>query len=233
MMATKDKNYLTIVSACEAYLDKHGDSYLGVGWTKRQEDADTRYRVMLELIRPDSNGKIKLLDFGCGASHLYEYILKRGLFNIEYSGLDLSQKYLDLSRNKFPSIDYYHLDILDDEVKLPEFDYILLNGVFNSKCELSFDEMLAYFKGVVARAFDRARVGVAFNVMSKQVDWERDDLFHLPFDVLASFLTSSVSRHFVIRHDYGLYEYTAYVYREPNSVGPDVRCDDKKQEACQ
>jgi len=49
--------------------------------------------------------------------------------------------------------------------------------------------------------------------MSKHVDWEREDLFHLPFDVLARFLTRMVTRNFVIRNDYGLYEYTTYVYR--------------------
>lgn len=50
--------------------------------------------------------------------------------------------------------------------------------------------------------------------MSKQVDWERDDLFHVAFDSLAVFLASEVSRHFLIRHYYELYEYTVYVYRE-------------------
>ena len=40
-------------------------------------------------------------------------------------------------------------------------------------------------------------------------------MFHVPFELLASFLARDVSRHFLIRHDYGLYEYTAYVYRDP------------------
>ena len=47
--------------------------------------------------------------------------------------------------------------------------------------------------------------------MSKQVDWERDDLFHLPCDPLLAFLESELSRHCVVRHDYGLFEYTTYV----------------------
>ncbi len=51
--------------------------------------------------------------------------------------------------------------------------------------------------------------------MSKQVDWERDDLFHLPLDQMADFVCGNLSRNFVIRNDYGLYEYTTYVYREP------------------
>ena len=42
----------------------------------------------------------------------------------------------------------------------------------------------------------------------------RDDLFHLPLDLLAEFLDTLLSRHFVIRNDYGLYEYTVYVYHD-------------------
>ena len=61
-----------------------------------------------------------------------------------------------------------------------------------------------------------ARRGLAFNVISKHVDWERDDLFHLPCDALIAFLKAELSRHCVVRHDYGLFEYTTYVYREAN-----------------
>ena len=50
--------------------------------------------------------------------------------------------------------------------------------------------------------------------MTKHVDWERDDLFHLPVRrPRRRSSTAEVSRNFVIRNDYGLYEYTAYVYR--------------------
>ena len=168
---------------------------------------------MLEVIRPSAPYPIKLLDFGCGASHLYEYVLRQKLDHIEYSGLDLSEKSIRLSRSKFPNIDYYCLDILEDGGRVPDFDYIVMNGVFTEKRDLSFDEMLAYFKRVVSRVFSKARIGLAFNVMSSHVDWERDDLFHLPLDTLAAFLVEELSRHFVIRNDYGLYECTTYIYR--------------------
>jgi hypothetical protein len=72
--------------------------------------------------------------------------------------------------------------------------------------------MLTYFKQLVKRVFAQAEIGIAFNVMSKHVDWERDDLFYLPFDQLAAFLRSEISRNFIFRNDYGLYEYTTYVY---------------------
>jgi SAM-dependent methyltransferase len=208
-----DKPYERLVRFSESFFERHGDCFLGVGWTKRQEDADTRYRVMLDLIAGDDR-PATLLDFGCGASHLYEYMRRRPQGTITYSGLDLSPQFLACSRSKFPDVTYYELDILEDD-RLPTFDYVVMNGLFNARCDLPFDEMLTYFQRLVRQAFAHARRGLAFNVMSKQVDWEREDLFHVPFDMVASFLAREVSRHFVFRHDYGLYEYTTYVYREP------------------
>ena len=209
----EEKSYLTIVSHYESCLDRHGDTHLGVDWPKK-EDAETRYRVMLEVIRPaDAERLVRLLDFGCGASHLYEDILNRGVRNIDYSGLDLSEKFVRLSREKFPGNDYYCVDLLEPGAAIPNFDYVVLNGVFTEKGPLTFDEMFSYFGRLMKRVFEHAEVGVAFNVMSKHVDWERDDLFHLPFDTLASFLKTEVTRNFVFRNDYGLYEYTTYIYR--------------------
>lgn len=204
------KNYLSIVTHYEDCLAQHGDSHRGVDWPNR-EDAQKRYRVMLDVIRPTTE-RVTLMDFGCGASHLYEYILERGLSTIEYTGLDLSEQFVRLSQSKFPANSYYCLDLLDPDAELPDFDYIIMNGVFTEKRDLSFAEMLDYFKQLVIRVWPHARIGLALNVMSKHVDWERDDLFHLPFDTLAAFLRNDISRDFVFRNDYGLYEYTTYVY---------------------
>jgi len=65
--------------------------------------------------------------------------------------------------------------------------------------------------------FLKTNRGIAFNVMTKHVDWEREDLFHLPFDLLASFLKSEISHNYIIRNDYGLFEYTIYLFKKPNT----------------
>jgi SAM-dependent methyltransferase len=208
-----EKKYLSIVSHYETCLERFGDSHLGVDWP-RAADVQKRHRVMLELIRPDTKGQtISLLDFGCGAAHLNDYIREQRLDHIQYAGLDLSEKFVRLSQSKFPANQFFCLDLLDEDASLPIFDYIVMNGVFTEKRELSFAEMLSYFKQLLRRVFEHVTIGIAFNVMSKHVDWERDDLFHLPFDTLAEFLTKEVTRNFVFRNDYGLYEYTTYVYR--------------------
>lgn len=209
-----DTPQASIVAACEAYLDLHGDSYLGVGWTKSQAEVDRRYEVMLGLVR-EADAEVSLLDFGCGLAHLHEYIGRTDRPGLRYAGLDVSEKFLAASRAKFPETPFYDVDVLEHPHDLPGFHYVVLNGVFTLKANNSYEDMWAYFTALVQAVFAKAERGIAFNVMSKQVDWEREDLFHVPFDALATFLTSQVSRHFVIRHDYGLYEYTVYVYRQP------------------
>jgi SAM-dependent methyltransferase len=204
--------YLAIVSHYEQCLAKHGDNHLGVDWPNKKE-ADTRYTVMLDLIRPRPPRSVSLLDFGCGASHFYEYMLHNSIQGIEYAGLDLSSKFVALCRSKFPHLTYYETDILEEDHLIPTFDYIVLNGVFTERRELTFDDMFSYFKSILLKVFSKARSGVAFNVMSTQVDWEREDLFHLPFDTLATFLSREVTRNYVFRADYGLYEYTTYLYK--------------------
>lgn len=204
-------NYLKIVNHYENCLAEHGDTFRGVDWTN-EEDTFKRYRVMLEVIK-EKNEPVNLLDFGCGASHFYEYILQNGLSNINYNGLDISEKFVELSKGKFPEANYYRVDIFETPDGIPNFDYIVMNGVLTEKRELSFDEMWQYAQNLLINVFAKCHRGVAFNVMAKAVDWEREDLFHLPMDTLAGFLVKKLSRNFIIKNDYGLYEYTTYIYR--------------------
>lgn len=214
-MTDAAKPYLELVGFCESLLDQYGpDSPSGVGWFRG--DANARYRTMLEVVRPGP-GPVTLLDFGCGSSHLYDFIGRQGRGDVSYSGLDLSPRFLELSRAKYPAVTYYDVDVLDPAAPpLPVFDYVVMNGIFTYKGTHSHAAMFDYLRTLVPRVFEIASIGIAFNVMSAQVEWTRDDLFHLPVDELLDFLSTDVSRHVVIRHDYGLYEYTAYVYRLPS-----------------
>jgi SAM-dependent methyltransferase len=205
-------DYHQIVAHYESCLARFGDSYRGVDWPN-PVDAQTRYRVMMDVVRSNDRWPVKVLDFGCGAAHLLDYLCSLGRNDIEYIGLDISASFVELSQHKYPQVQFLCADVLQDRVRLPEADYVIMNGVFTEKRTLTFAEMFDYFREVLTRVFPIARRGIAFNVMSKHVDWEREDLFHVPFDLLASFLRAEISRNFLFRADYGLYEYTTYVYR--------------------
>ncbi|MBI4383710.1 MAG: class I SAM-dependent methyltransferase [Nitrospinae bacterium] len=207
------ENYQSIVAFYEGCFEKFGDNHNGLHWPNLP-DLVRRYDVMLGVVRETGKEETTLLDFGCGTAMFYEHMLKKNAPpKIKYSGLDLSPKFVDFCKKKFPEVDFYCLDILKNPNALGTFDYIIMNGVFTEKLDLPFSDMLDYFQRMAAAVFSKVRIGMAFNVMSKQVDWEKDFLFHLPLDTLAFFLTRELSRNFIIRNDYGLYEYTTYVYK--------------------
>ncbi len=210
-----------IVDTAALWLDRHGDSPQGVMWT-RPEQAPIRYRMMLDLLQLDRlrdphapTGRPEVLDFGCGLGHLYEFLEQHAAPEIHYTGLDVSAAHLELARRKHPDVDFIRLDVLAHDGPLPEFDYVLLNGVLTWKNEASHEQMWAYARRLLTRVFPMARRAIAFNVMTTHLDWERDDLFHLAFDEVAAFLRAELTPHFLLRQDYGLFDYTVYAFRDP------------------
>jgi dTDP-4-amino-4,6-dideoxygalactose transaminase len=75
--------------------------------------------------------------------------------------------------------------------------------------------MWDFMTNVIHRLWSITRKAMAFNVMSKQVRQERADLFHVSLDQLADFLYKLAGRSITIRSDYGLFESTCYVRKEP------------------
>ena len=215
----KRPDYHQITACTESYFDRLGDSPLGMGWPNTP-DAIRRYQIMLDVIRPQPSPavSISILDLGCGCGHMYEYLHSEQFGGIRYTGIDLSERFIDQCHTKYPAADFRHVDVLQTPEQLEIFDYVILNGVFTSRCAMSFQQMWDFARSLLSLAFHRARHGIAFNAMAKHVDWERDDLFHLPLDTFAAFASESLSRHFVIRNDYGLYEFAAYVYHLKTGV---------------
>ncbi len=204
-----------IREANELMLHQHGANHLGAGYTRKAEEAWLQYALMMQVVRdPTETGHV--LDLGCGFAHLLDYIRATPKFaHLTYTGVDLSAEFLAAARERHPEADLRCLDLLQDASQMPEVDYVIMNGVFNYRGEITQEDMLTYWEKMVLTAFRFAREGIAFNAMSKHVDWERDDLFHLPLDRMAGFVKANLSRHFVIRHDYPAYEYTTFVYRRP------------------
>lgn len=208
-----EKKYKDIIQHYESCYALHGDNHKGMDWPKA-EDVDTRYQIMLDIIRVHNkhSGTVSILDFGCGLAHLLDYIQRTNRMGITYRGLDLSQTFIDQAQIKYPEYSFFCLDILENPT-LPPSDYIIMNGVFTEKLQMPFEEMWSYFQHMIHSTYQYCQSGIALNVMSKSVDWEREDLFHLPLDLLSDFLCKEITRNFIIRNDYGLYEYTVYIFK--------------------
>ena len=211
-------DYKEIINHYKKCFKKFGDTARGVDWTK-EDQVNIRYQVMLEITNfykksYDNKKKISILDFGCGLSHFYEYLNKNDLNHIDYTGLEISKIFFEESKKKYPKNMYIYGDILkDDNLLNKTYDYVISNGVFTEKNNLTYDYMFDYLEKMIVLIFKSCTKGMAFNLMSKQVDWEVETLFHVPIDDIANLLTKKITRNFIVRNDYGLYEYTVYVYK--------------------
>jgi len=208
-----DPAYFQLVRHYEKRFAEHGATAAGVDWPD-EAGATLRYDVMLDLLRWDSlrPATATLLDFGCGVAGLYEHLRGDELGrSVQYAGHDLSELYIEHCCRTHPGIRFSAGDVLAGH-RLDSVDYVVANGVFTERLGLDHEEMFAFMRAVLEQLVTVARRGVAFNVMSTLVDWERDDLFHVAPSRIAD-LAAGFGRRFVIRHDYPLYEYTTYLYR--------------------
>ena len=202
-----DKSYKKIAEYYNKAFIEYGDTREGIAWDN-QINLDKRYEIMFDVVK---HYNTSILDFGCGYGGLYEWILNNKK-TAEYVGLDINKEAIKFAKEKHPETTWIESDIHKDALQT-DFDYIICNGTFTVKDTLTQEEMWEFMTSTLKKLWTKTNKGIAFNIMSKLVDWERDDLFHVSMDQLGQWLKDNLSRDFIIRNDYKLYEYTAYVYK--------------------
>jgi SAM-dependent methyltransferase len=210
-------NYFQLSEYYDSCLEKHGATPQGVDWPN-QEDLKNRLNIMLDVIKcEDKNETMHILDLGCGYGALVDFLSQYKKLNdlITYTGMDISSKMITAATQQHPDHTFICRDILREPLDDKSYDYIIMNGVFTEKRSLEWHAMYQFMQDLIRAAFKACRKGIAFNVMSQHVDWSNPNLFHCSFNETAAAIISNCSRHFAFRADYGLYEYTAYVYRYP------------------
>jgi SAM-dependent methyltransferase len=209
-------DWSALVAHYERCLARHGAAFKGVDWPNA-EDLAVRFHTLLGLLDGAApEPRPVLLDLGCGTGLLLDYLRATGrLEMVEYRGIDLSPAMVAAAHARWPDHDVSCRDVVRNPLSEQSVDYVIMNGVLTEKQTLSHEVMAGIAKELIVAAFAAARVGIAFNTMSRHVDWQRRDLFHWGFDDVSAFLNEHVSRHYAFRSDYGLYEYTAFVWRAP------------------
>jgi SAM-dependent methyltransferase len=207
------------LSACyAASLAAHGPTPKGLLWPNAA-DLATRFQVLLggiDFDRHSSANRVRLLDLGCGPGLLLDYLAGNKLLDrVDYRGVDVLEATVLQARSRWPDQPFELRDVRDYPFGGDRFDYCIVCGVFTGRFAVSYSEMERMARDTLKAVWPSVRIGLAFNVMSKHVDWERDDLFHWPLDDIMAFCKANLSRHTSLRLDYGLWEVSAVVLKEP------------------
>lgn len=180
------------------------------------EDLVNRFDAMVNSVNwaeYSSDRKLRILDIGCGPGFLLDYFQHRGLIDhVDYTGIDLNPEILTSAQERWPQHRFECRDIRQSPYPKDAFELAVLCGVFTVKFTLPQAEMLSLTVETLKATWGSVTECLAFNVMSKHVDWEREDLFHLPCDEAIALIRNELgTRQMSILHDYGLYEYTCVV----------------------
>jgi SAM-dependent methyltransferase len=189
---------------------EHGDAPEAAQYADR-ETQERRMAVLCEIgVRRDS----KVLDFGCGTGQLLSFLQRSMDYQGEYVGYDISPEAIELARSTHPAGRFEVQNILEEAAE-ETFDYVLVSGVFNN----AISDNRGFFEALSRRLMAQAKVGYAFNMLSRFVDYLDDGLYYEDPMQAFRFCKEQLSPLVTLRHDYVVrpgsipFEFTMYVHR--------------------
>jgi SAM-dependent methyltransferase len=198
-----------VVEHYERQLRLHGPTARGMDW-KDEASQQLRFAVLCEIAPLDGRS---VCEVGAGAGHLWDFLQARGI-RATYCGIDLSAAMVQAARARHPGVRFERRDVLREEVA-ETWDVVLCSGLFHVKLDHAEPAWREFVEETLRRMWAMCRLGIAFNLMSDQVDFRVPTLFYSnPGETLA-FCQRALGRFVALRHDYPLHEYTVYVYRTP------------------
>jgi trans-aconitate methyltransferase len=151
--------------------------------------------------------KTSICDVGCGYGDLATYLSTR-FEGFSYTGLDITPLFLERARQLHPAHEFLCADIAEEEFNR-RFDYFLVSGAMNFRV----DDNMALTTGMLRKMFELADKGVAVNFLSTYVNYEKPHNFHHGPEEMFAF-ARTLTRRVALRHDYPLWEFTLYLYKE-------------------
>lgn len=199
-----------VIDYFENCLAKHGDSAQGVDYNGHESQYQ-RFEV-LSKIAPLAGKTV--LDVACGLGHFYDFLKDSNATPEHYKGVDITPGMIEHAQKRNTQAEFALQDILAEPAPPePLFDYVVCCGLFHLRANNSDEEWSDFCQAMIKRMYSYARLGLAFNMMTDQVDFRIDRLYYADPSYYFNFCRHQLSRRVALRHDYPLYEFTIYVYR--------------------
>lgn len=187
-------------------LEKFGIDSKSVGWST-PESQKLRFQKLMEVV-DNRDEPFSLNELGCGYGELFKFCLDEGFLLEQYRGYDISQKMIEAAK------DYINNDtasfVCAAEIDR-KCDYTVTSGIFNVKFNEQSADWETYIKNTLEQMFEASVKGIAFNLLSKYVDYETENLYYADPCYYFDFCKTRLSRRVSLIHDYNLFEWTMIV----------------------
>jgi len=207
-MDPRDKDWM--LRRYDERLAQHGDDIRTLG-----SGTEERRRIRFGVLRDVGiESGCSVLDVGCGFGDFFGYLNASGI-NVEYHGLDINPKLLEVARAKHPSGRFSEGDFLAADLR--PVDFIVASGTFN--LALRTADNYDYTARVLQKASSLTRRGVAMDFHTSYVDYRVDDVFYYEPERMLS-AAKAISKRVTLRHDYPLYEFCIYLFPDFDGWSP-------------
>jgi SAM-dependent methyltransferase len=211
-MEKKTSEILTeVADYYSAKLAEHGETPRGVDWNG-EESQTLRFAQLAKIIQPSS--AFSLNDLGCGYGALFDY-LNTTHQNFTYTGCDVSNDMVDAAKTRYIHHTNAHFLVASEPPEIA--DYGIASGIFNVRLGRSDAEWQSYLEITLDILNNTSQQGFAFNCLTAYSDADkmRDYLYYADPCQLFDLCKRRYSRHVALLHDYGLYEFTILVKKQP------------------
>jgi SAM-dependent methyltransferase len=192
-------------------LAEHGETPQGVDWNS-EESQTHRFGQLSKIIKP--SGQFTVNDLGCGYGAFFGY-LGQHYDDFAYLGIDVSQEMIHAASLRYQ--DRNEARFLTSSEPDQIADYGVASGIFNVRLGRTDAEWRDYIEATLDILNQASRFGFAFNCLTSYSDSNkmRDYLYYADPCTLFDLCKRRYSRHIALLHDYGLYEFTILVRKQP------------------
>jgi len=200
-----------IASYYSTKLSEYGEIPRGVDWNG-EESQTLRFEQLCKVM--NTLGHFSVNDLGCGYGALYDFLTHR-YESIIYSGIDISEGMVHAAERRYHDKKEVRFALSSEPEQVA--DYGVASGIFNVRLNRSDDEWALYLETTLDTLDRSSRFGFAFNCLTSysEKDKMRDYLYYANPCVLFDLCKRRYSRNVSLLHDYGLYEFTILVRKQP------------------
>lgn len=203
-----------LVDVAQYYSEKlaeHGDSARGVDWNG-EDSQFARFDQLARILHHDAAFTIN--DLGCGYGAFLDYLQAR-FRDISYVGTDISSDMIEAAQARHA----HNLKARFIVAAEPDAiaDYGVASGIFNVRLGYNDKEWQGYVETTLDSLDRTSRTGFAFNCLTTYSDQDRrrPHLYYADPCVIFDLCKRRYSRQVALLHDYGLYEFTILVRKQP------------------
>lgn len=194
-----------------AKLAEHGDTARGVDWNG-EESQIIRFEQLCRIINADE--PFSLNDLGCGYGALYGHLSSRyEVFS--YHGYDISGDMIRAARKRYGCNPNAAFSIAERPHEASH--YGLASGIFNVRLSQEDGRWREHLEAMLDSLNRTSTKAFAFNCLTSYSDKEKmkDYLYYADPRDLFDLCKRRYSHHVALLHDYGLYEFTILVRKQP------------------